>query len=65
MEKSSDNKGEALSRDEMKKTKGGAGAPSLAVAASAVTPPSAAQIEKELKALEPKELAMETLTPTK
>jgi len=45
MEKHNDGKGELLSRDEMKSTKGGAGIPTATVTAI----PTAAELKKELK----------------
>jgi hypothetical protein len=48
MEKHNDGKGELLSRDEMKSTKGGAGIPTATVTAI----PTAAELKKELGSLD-------------
>jgi hypothetical protein len=48
MEKHNDGKGELLSRDEMKSTKGGAGIPAATVTAI----PTAAELKKELGSLD-------------
>jgi hypothetical protein len=59
MEKNSDGKGELLSREEMKSTKGGAGIPTATVAAI----PTVAELKKELGSLD-KSLQVEAVMPT-